>query len=93
MSMNTNIIGFKPPDEKWKKMKAVYDACNSANTALPTEVDDFFNGEHPDSSGVEVRLDDTACCRGYSEEMRDGFEILLDKVPKDVKIIRFWNSY
>lgn len=30
MSMSLNVMGFKPPDEKWKQMKAAYEACCAA---------------------------------------------------------------
>lgn len=93
MSMSTSITGFKPPDEKWKKMKAIWDACEEAGVSPPEAVDKFFNRVPPDDSGVEVRIDDTVCCRRCNGEMRTGFEVLLDKIPKDVKIIRFWNTW
>ena len=54
MGMNTHISGFKPPDEKWKKMKAVMDACLRAGIPCPEEVRDFFGPEEPDKAGVLV---------------------------------------
>lgn len=27
MSMSTNVYGIKPPDERWKMMKKVWDTC------------------------------------------------------------------
>ena len=93
MSMSTNVVGFKPPDEKWKRMKAIWDACDEAEIEVPVEVDEFFDGCEPDEAGVEVELEDTLCCDVYDEEMKNGFEIEIAKLPKDVKIIRFWNSY
>lgn len=42
MSMNTRIYGVIPPDAKWKKMKAVWDACDAANMEVPEEVLNFF---------------------------------------------------
>lgn len=93
MSMNTNIVGFRPPDEKWKKMKAIWDSCNEAGIEPPAEVDRFFNGIPPDGSGVEVEIENTSCCRKYQEEMRSGYEVEIAKLPKDIKIIRFWNSF
>lgn len=94
MGMSTHCIGFKPPDDHWLQMKAVWDACVKAMIEVPEEVDRFFNGETPDDSGVEIRLDYTDCCSDYSDgDMRVGIEIDLDKVPKGVKAIRFVNSY
>lgn len=93
MSMSSHVVGFKPPDAKWKKMKKVYDACQEAGTDLPDDVDKFFNGEPPDDAGVEVDLEDHACCKPYGGDSSDGFDIDVTKLPKDVTIIRFYNSY
>lgn len=93
MSMSTHIIGFKPPNEKWKQMKAVWDACETAKTPIPQEVLNFFNHEPPDDDGVEINLETHPCCEEYDEDMSEGFQIEIDKLPKDIKIIRFVNSY
>ena len=56
MSMSTHVIGFKPPDEKWKKMKKVWDTCQEAGIDAPKEVVEFFNDCPPDEAGVEVEI-------------------------------------
>ncbi len=89
MSMSTHVIGFRPPNGKWKDLKKVWDACHSAGINPPKEVQEFFNYCVPDENGVEVKIPHKA----YNAEMQDGFEIEVDKIPKDVKIIRFYNSY
>ena len=93
MSMSTHVVGFKPPDDKWMKMKAVYDACATARIAPPQEVEDYFSNGPPDDSGVEVGLKGHACCKKYKAEMEEGFEIDIKKLPPDVTVIRFYNSY
>ncbi len=93
MGASTNVVGFKPADEKWKKMKAVWDSCEKANICIPTSVVEFFNGDTPDSSGVLIELLKHPCCEKYSAEMKDGYEIDVSKLPKDVKIIRVYTSY
>lgn len=124
MSMSTSVVGFRPPDAKWKKMKAIYDACDEAGVSIPDEVDSFFNGEPPDDAGVRVKLERDAeeteqpamvrngggfmvpaptsnhpkkkkigCVKPYSDDMQEGFEVDVTKLPKDVTIIRFVNSY
>jgi hypothetical protein len=47
MGMSTHVVGFKPPDEKWRKMKAVWDACEAAGTDPPAAVSKFFEGDVP----------------------------------------------
>lgn len=93
MSMSTSVTGFKPANEKWKKMKAIFDACEGANIEPPEEVWKFFNHQSPDTAGVEIQLEGTVCCKTYKAEMKNGFEIDISVLPEDVKIIRFWNSY
>lgn len=93
MSMSTHVVGFAPPDEKWQKMKAVWDACAAAKIPVPDEVDRFFNFNVPDSSGVEIELENLECVSEYRAEMVDGFQIDLSKLPPNVKFIRFFNSY
>lgn len=93
MSMSTSIVGFVPPDNKFKKMKAAYDACHKAGVEIPEEVSEFFQDEIPDDAGVSIDLEDHECVKEYSEDMVHGFEVDISKVPKDVKIIRFSNCY
>ena len=93
MSMSSHVIGFKPPDEKWQKMKAIWDACLAAEVDVPEEVEDFFDGEPPDSAGVEVKLEDTPCCKDWGADGCSGFEIDITKLPKDVTVIRAFNSW
>ncbi len=93
MSASNQVIGFKPPDEKWKRMKKAWDACSEAGIDPPPEVEKFFNGEEPDDAGVEVDIKKLPCCKKYSEDMMDGFEIDLTKLPKDVTVIRCYVSY
>lgn len=91
--METRVVGIKPPDEKWKAMKKVWDACSEAGVEPPVEVLEFFGDEDPDDAGVVVGLGDHSCVKEYRAEMQQGFEIVIDALPKDVKIIRFYNSW
>ena len=95
MSMSTHVVGFKPADEKWLKMKAVWDSCVAAGIDPPNNVLDFFGHEPPDDQGVEVALEKHTCVQRYSSDKRghDGFEIDVRKLPPDVTIIRLYNSY
>ena len=89
MSMSTHVLGFRPPDEKWLAMQAVWDACTAAGIEVPKSVDAFFGGMPPDKSGVEVEI----LCHGYHDDGRDGFEIDIRELPKDVTVLRFFNSW
>lgn len=89
MSMSTHVIGFKPPDQKWHLMKAVYDACELAEVAPPSEVSNYFDHQEPDAAGVEVEIPHEA----WVDDMRKGIQVDLSKITSDVKVIRFYNSY
>lgn len=96
MGMSTHVVGFKPPDETWSKMKAAWDSCEAAGVPVPDSVLKFFGYSPPDPAGVEVdqkALEACGAVRKWSEEMQEGFEIDVSKVPVDVKIVRVYNSY
>ncbi|GAF68286.1 unnamed protein product [marine sediment metagenome] len=93
MGMSTHVIGFKPPDEKWAKMKAVWDACEVSDITTPETVYNFFEGEPPDDSGVRIELETDGCVTQWKGDMEDGFEVDVSKLPPDVTVIRFYNAW
>ena len=99
MGMSMNVHVFKPANEKWRKMKAIWDSCQQAGISTPDEVDKYFNGEPPDEAGVKAGyfsdMDNKfpEWLKRYSADMRDGFEIDTTKLPKDVSVVRFVCSY
>ena len=93
MSMETYVLGFKPADDKFKKMKEVYLKCGELGIDPPREVEDYFDGSGVVDGGVRVEIEEHECCSEYSDGCRNGFEIDVTKLPKDVKIVRFYNSY
>ena len=93
MGMSTHVVGFRPPDEKFQKMKAVWEACEKAGVRPPREVDDFFKGERPDENGVVVPIERSICVREYKSDSEEGFEVDVTKLPPDVKIVRFYNAW
>lgn len=97
MSVSLHVVGFKPPDDKWKKMKAVWDSCKEAGVDPPAAVDKFFGGEPPDPTGVEISehtlKKEVGAVTEWHEDMRDGFQVELSKLPKDIKFLRFYVSY
>ncbi len=97
MSMTTYVKGFRPPDEKFKKFAAIWKQCEDAGVNPPKEVSEFFELVDPDTKGVEVRLTGfgkDACVSEWTDgDMRQGIEVDVTKLPKDVKILRFVNSF
>lgn len=93
MSMSTHVEAFKPADDKWRAMKAVYDACAQAKITTPSVVDEFFENDYPDEAGVRVNIEDMSCCKKYDTKSGTGVEIDVRLLPKDVTIIRFINRW
>ncbi len=94
MAMSTHVNGIKPPNDKWREMKAVYDACQAAGIAIPKDVSNYFGHSQPDEKGVllsQRELGDAVT--EWDTEMQNGYEVDIAKLPKDVVIIRFVNSY
>lgn len=94
MSMSTHICGIVPPDDNWKKMKAVWDSCVAAGVSVPADVCAFFNDGSPDERGVVIDKKGLGgAVTEYKAEMSEGFEVDLTKLPKGVKVVRFYNTW
>ena len=93
MGMSTHVVGFRPADEEWKRMKAAYDSCVAAKVGIPDAVYNFFDGESPgDKPGMEVDI--RQAVMEWSDGIsRQGYEIDLSKLPANVKVLRLYNSY
>jgi len=73
-------------------MKAIWDACNQANIDPPKEVAKFFDGRYPgDAPGMEIDLG--KALKSWGRDGAEGFEVVIDKLPEGVKVIRFYNSW
>lgn len=104
MSMSTHVTGFKPPDERWHQMKAIWDNCKAAKIAVPDVVETFFEMEEPSDAGVKVELihyrgGDKQLLHGVEEIRRDGCSgfrvdlVKLKAVQPDVTVLEFENSW
>jgi hypothetical protein len=93
MGMSTNVIGIRPADETFLKMKSVWDACTDLGVSIPAEVSTFFNGERPDDLGVVVEIKHTTAVKNWHDSSREGFEVDITKLPAGVKVVRFYNSW
>lgn len=93
MGISIHVEAVRPPDEKWKAMKKAYEACEAAGIEVPKEVQEFFGYEEPDTNGVVVPIENTMAVGSFEDDGRQGFTVEIDKLPPDVKIVRFWLSY
>lgn len=90
MGMQTYVIGFVPPDEKFKKMKHIWDNCQDLDIEVPGIVKRFFDQCEPNEYGMEVEIPSHEWSNG---DMESGLVVKLDEIPDKVKIIRFYNSW
>jgi stress response protein SCP2 len=91
MSMTKYVQGIVPPDEKFKKMLALYRQCEEANVSIPKEVRNFFNNEEPNEAGVMINL--KALAKEDGDDSREWIDVDLTKLPPEIKKIRFVMSW
>jgi hypothetical protein len=91
MGMSTYVVGIKPPGERWKEMKQIYDACAAAGIDPPDSVTEFFDHEPPDEKGVIVNIDEDVT--EWVDENRRGYDVRVKNLPEDIEIVRFYNSW
>lgn len=94
MSTSMHVEGIREPDDRWRQMKAVYDACAAASVDPPADVVEFFDGEAPDEAGIKVSLDwgDHRIAREWRTDYQDGLEINVADLPPQITKIRFYLS-
>ena len=100
MSMYTYFELGKPVDKKYQDYKKVWAACEAAGIDIPDEVVNYFGDEAPDGKGIwnQVKEDreGNLDCEAISFNGRDGQDawiVDLRKLPEDIKLIKFVNSY
>jgi hypothetical protein len=95
MGMTTYVKGFvSPENETYKKHAKVLMACIDAGVSeLPKETAEYFGSKYPEEYLLEEKLETHIPKHEYSEDMREGYEIIVSEIPKDVYKIRFVNSY
>lgn len=95
MGMSTCITGFvSPENETYKKHSKVLLACLDADIKeLPKETAEYFGSKYPEKYLLEEKLSTKIPKHEYSEDMTQGFEIIVSEIPKGVYKIRFTNSW
>lgn len=94
MSHSIHVVGVKDGySDKFKKMLKAFYACQDANIPIPKDVDAYFNGQTPDSTGLEVDLEESEAVASFEEEWAKGFKVDLSKLPKDLTHLKFYISW
>ena len=92
MSASYDVIGMKVQDEKWEKMKNVWNTCQIAGVDIPEEVEEFFNWENPNYlQGMQINISNAVSQPQVEDYVV--WDVEIDKLPPDVKVIRFRISY
>lgn len=93
MSESVRLVGFGPPDDKWQKMADVWFACETAGVQPPPEVEEFFDDGAPERIGKDTDLThlatDWKVPQGWPAI---GLEIWVDKIPDNIRLLRFYYS-
>jgi hypothetical protein len=94
MSMSTHIYAIKSPDQTWNEMKDIWDLCLKNNIPIPSKVGAYFGYNTPNKHGVKINITkEEEIVETYSEEGASGFIVHLDKLPHDITMLKFKNSW
>ena len=99
MGMSTRIEAFIPDtDTEYQKHAKVLLVCHQAGLKeLPPETAKYFGSKHVNPELLDEKLSFTLTkgvhYKDYTEDMIEGYEIFVDKLPKEISKIRVYNSY
>jgi hypothetical protein len=92
--MSTHIVGVRNLDGQFTNMMKVKKACDMAGIGYPQEISKYF--KHPQESEQYLRLEMEEMEIKFKEISENGtvcYEVNLKDLPKEVKSIRFSNSW
>ena len=74
-------------------MAAVWTACETAGVDIPDDVLDFFDGDErgPDQPGAVIDIEQAVTA--YVDDAQQGYDVDITKLPKSLRIIRFYNAW
>ena len=86
-----HIKGIREPDQEFMDMKAVYEACKKAGISVPDRVQEFFDWQDPSPLGIVSDLDLSDAVQAYDDgKGREGFDVDISRLPKNITHIRFY---
>jgi hypothetical protein len=95
MSARYSVRGLIPPDDKWNKMFQIYSACAALEIAPPNEVLEFFEYRKnlKTIEALPFIKKQIPHIKGDDQESEIWYEIKVEDIPKDVKVVQFVISY
>lgn len=88
MSGTLCVYAYRPKDEHFNEMLKIWNACKKAKVELPGAVEDFFDEVDDPNTVPGVPVDIDKLLQKYSNDAEDGYELDLQKLPKDIRYIR-----
>lgn len=97
MSMSTHVKAFRDMDGEFARMLEAKKFCDARKLSYPKEVDEYFQGD-ADLNEQSLRnqfleVDISTAVVEWCDESSEGYEVEVTKIPKEVKTIRFFNSW
>jgi hypothetical protein len=98
MGLSSYILAYRDMDGEFAKMAEVKAFCDEKGVTLPKEVEEYFGKysldpiEYCKEQMSEVILPN-GVFKKSQDDSREFFDVDISKLPKEVKIIRFVNSY
>ncbi len=85
MGISLHVIGLRDEnDPNHIKMVKAKEALDAAGITWPKEVYDYFDGSTDSDTPLEVNLEK----QEWRNDYYSGYEIEIDKLPKNIKKIR-----
>lgn len=95
MGMSTHVVGYRDiHSSQHKKMVAALSALREAGIAeLPSVMEQYFSNKYGYVDGPDAGLEVEIPSHKWSEDMKQGYEVILKELPEGVEVIRFYNSW
>jgi len=91
MGMSTSVIFLREKTDKEHQKKVdVLRACLAANISLPPEIDEYFGGGTDENYPLQIEIK-SAVSEWFGDDC-GGIDVTMDKLPEEIKTIRFCNS-
>ena len=101
MSVSTHINGILENNEKHKKIIKVLEALSSLGIEdLPKEIEEYYKGSDLNGCDINYILEQSRegfvvsiDSEDYTEDGESGFIVDVDKIPKNVKKLKVYQSW
>lgn len=94
MGMSTKIVAFvSSNDPIFQKHWRIWTMCRDERVSLPKETEEYFRGCDSPEDKLTVNLVKGQHYTDYHEDMVEGFEVDITKLPPGVQVLRFYNSF